>query len=147
MVAKQSIGVAATAESRFREAFLRLRDGCPLLLEPGCRVTQNNVAREAGCDPSALKKARFPTLVAEIKAVASKQQEVVGGRSVPRSQQSSQTCPRCASLRDQLLQLTRQRDAAMSALVQADAHVLELAQRVLQLEGTAGNDPNRPLTR
>lgn len=31
-------------------------------------MSQNNVAKEEGCDPTALRKARFPTLEREIQA-------------------------------------------------------------------------------
>lgn len=55
------------AEQRFREAFERLKSGCPELLPPGSLVSQNNVALEAGCTPSALRKERFPTLVSDIQ--------------------------------------------------------------------------------
>lgn len=103
------------------------------MLELGSKVSQNNVAREAGCDPSALKKSRFPTLVAEIQACALKNGDA-SEASDARSHPNVQSCPRC-SRKDQLSQVTLQRDAAMSALVLADTRVLELAQRVLELEG------------
>lgn len=141
---KQLNSVAATAESRFRDAFHRLRDGCPRVLEPGSKVTQNNVAREAGCDPSALKKTRFPTLVAQIQDFASKHSSVAGKSLVSEARKTVQACSKCDNLRDQILQLTLQRDAAMTALVLADAHVAELVQRVAQLEGAAAKDLDRP---
>lgn len=150
MALKQSESTSTTAEERFRDAFRRLRNGCPRMLEQGSKVSQNNVAREAGCDPSALKKNRFPTLVAEIQAFALKHQDAKEP-SDPRFQPNAQTCPRCASLKDQLRQVTLQRDAAMSALVLSDAHVLELAQRMLELEGAqaraAADEPHKRLFR
>jgi len=45
----------------------RLKAGRPQLLPKGSKVSQNNVAREAGVDPSALRRSRFPALVAEIQ--------------------------------------------------------------------------------
>jgi hypothetical protein len=59
---------AMNAEMRFRDAFRRLRNGEPKIMPHGTAVSQNNVAREAGCDPSALRKSRFPALVREIQA-------------------------------------------------------------------------------
>lgn len=56
------------AEARFREAFNRLKAGTPQVLKEGARPTQNNVAREAGKHPSALRKERCPELVAEIQS-------------------------------------------------------------------------------
>lgn len=146
MALEQSSGIPTTAEERFRDAFHRLRDGRPRVLEPGTRVTQNNVAREAGCDPSALKKSRFPTLVAEIQAIASRYQDAGGGLRV-RHRPGADACPRCTSLRTQIHETALQRDAAMSALVLSDARVLELAQRVLELERAAAGEPHRRLPR
>ena len=57
----------SNAEQLYRDAFLRLKQGKPLRLKKGAPVTQNNVAKEAGRDPSALKKSRFPELIREIK--------------------------------------------------------------------------------
>jgi len=56
------------AEANFRRAFERLKAGAPKVLPLGTPVSQNNVAKEAGCDSSALRKSRFPCLVAEIQA-------------------------------------------------------------------------------
>lgn len=56
------------AEYDFRMAFERLKNNKPEILPPNSSVTQNNVAREAGRDPSALKKNRYPFLIAEIQA-------------------------------------------------------------------------------
>jgi hypothetical protein len=55
------------AEANFREAFERLKIGAQEVLPAGSMVSQNNVAREAGCDPSALRKSRFPSRIAEIQ--------------------------------------------------------------------------------
>ena len=50
------------AELDFSAAFERLKYGNTLILPPGSPVSQNNVAREAGRDPSALRKSRYPRL-------------------------------------------------------------------------------------
>jgi len=44
-----------------------LANGIPKILPKGSKVSQNNVAREAGCTPSALRKERFPNLIERIK--------------------------------------------------------------------------------
>lgn len=59
----------------FRAAFDRLKRDKPEILNPGSRVTQNNVAREAGRDPSALRTSRYPELIAEIQAYNELQKE------------------------------------------------------------------------
>ena len=61
----------AAAERRFREAFERLKAREPLRLDKGTEVTQNNVAKEAGTDPSALRRSRYPVLVDDIQAYRS----------------------------------------------------------------------------
>lgn len=142
MALEQAAGVPTTAEVRFRDAFHRLRDGRPRVLDPGAKITQNNVAREAGCDPSALKKSRFPSLVAEIQAVASKHEDAGGGLGICQ-RPAANVCPGCISLRVQVRETARQREAAMAALVLSDARVLELAHRVLELEGAASDEPHR----
>lgn len=53
LTSQPQVGAAETA---FRAAFLRLKLGKPQVMPKGTPVTQNNVAREAGRDPSALKR-------------------------------------------------------------------------------------------
>mgnify|MGYP003629439734 FL=1 len=60
--------VKKSAEQEFRDAFDRLKKGKTIRLPLGAAVTQNNVAREAGRDPSALKKDRYPLLILEVQA-------------------------------------------------------------------------------
>ena len=55
------------AEQNFRSAFERLKLGVPKILPKGTRVSQNNVAKEAGKDTSALRKTRYPLLVMDIQ--------------------------------------------------------------------------------
>lgn len=57
-----------TAEERFRAAFERLKENNPTELKRGTPVSQNNVAKEAGKDPSALRKNRHGKLIADIQA-------------------------------------------------------------------------------
>lgn len=59
--------VVGRSEREFELAFVRLKSGKPKNIAKGSAVTQNNVAREAGKDPSALKKTRFPELIEEIQ--------------------------------------------------------------------------------
>ena len=51
------------AELKFREAFERLKVGKPDILPKGTPLSQNNVAKEAGVDPSALRRARCSGLI------------------------------------------------------------------------------------
>jgi hypothetical protein len=65
------------AENLFRAAYERLKANEPINLPKGTPVTQNNVAKEAGNHPTALKKDRYPMLVREIQDHL-KQQEIDG---------------------------------------------------------------------
>lgn len=120
-----------SAEDDLRAAFERLKLGSTKILAPRSPVTQNNVAREAGKDPSAFKKSRYPTLILEIQAyVASrsssareaKKQKIIRSRKEARS------------LRQQLEDTRKERDLAYSLLVGADQTILELHGRISDLE-------------
>jgi len=120
---------ARSAEARFRQAFERLKDGRPKLVEHGTPVTQNNIAREAGCDPSALKKARFPALIREIKAYLELQQ--VGDQVAARKASRHRAARR--SLDERLADAELQRDQAQSVLVSANLRIVELTEEVQSL--------------
>lgn len=119
------------AETAFREAFERLKHGKPNLLPKDARVTQNNVAREAGLDPSALKKARFPTLIEEIQRWITEHgdQETRSPRSSIYAQRN-----RNRTLREQIEALKSQRDNALALLVDADARILALTKENQRLQ-------------
>ncbi len=73
--------IKRSAEQEFRDAFDRLKKGKTMRLPLGAAVTQNNVAREAGRDPSALKKDRYPLLILEVQAyITSKSEEKSDGK-------------------------------------------------------------------
>lgn len=125
--------VVGRAEAAFRAAFERLKINKPNLVAKGTSVTQNNVAREAGLDPSALKKARFPHLVAEIQdwvencaknTTVSPRQTLIAQRT------------RSRELRVRLEAMKSQRDHALGLLVEADARILELTIENTRLKAT-----------
>lgn len=120
-----------SAETNFREAFERLKAGVPKVLPHGTSVSQNNVAKEAGCDPTALKKARFPALVKEIQDYLathtqtrppSERQRQLKARQISRSKSET------------IASLKAQRDDAVSRLVEADESISTLTRRVRDLE-------------
>ncbi|WP_241107346.1 hypothetical protein ACP9OK_20195 [Pseudomonas sp. B11] len=119
-----------SAEQRFRQAFERLKAGHPRVLEHGKPVTQNNVAREAGCDPSALRKARFPALIREIQAYLELHQE-----PIPSKRQTALKQRRAKrSVADRLKDACLQRDAAQSLLTSAHRRIIELSEQVQSLQ-------------
>jgi hypothetical protein len=113
-----------TAEQRFRAAFIRLKENIPQVLSRGAQVSQNNVAKEAGADPSALRKARYPALIREIQAHVelSDAREAKAKIRRERRQENRQT------LEEQVQTLTEQRDRAQSELVSAHRIILNLLQ-------------------
>jgi hypothetical protein len=122
------------AEIAFRVAFERLKLNKPNILPKGTLVTQNNVAREAGVDTSALKKARFPQLVAEIQLWVESNAQLTP--SSPRQALIAQR-KRSRDLRERLDEMKAQRDYALGLLVEADALILELTRENAQLQALA----------
>ena len=119
-----------SAEQRFRDAFQRLMEGKPVIVSRDCEVSQNNVAREAGLDPSALKKSRFPQLIAEL-------QEWIKNNSVTKSNHSSNSVrarARRRTDRELIKDLKLQRDQAASALLSADLTILQLQNEINELK-------------
>lgn len=120
-----------SAEANFREAFERLKAAVPQILPPGTPVSQNNVAKEAGCDPTALKKLRYPNLVAEIQAYVDthgKERPPSGRQRLLKARQVSR------SKSETIAHLKAQRDAAASLLVEANAQIGVLTRRARDLE-------------
>lgn len=118
-----------SAEARFREAFERLKCKTPRVVGVDAMVTQANIAREAGCDPSALKKMRYPILVAEIQEYLNVQQKVLIKNVTSKSSRSSIPL----GLMEKVELLTRQRDHALSLLLEADNKILELSKEISDL--------------
>ncbi|MBN6746257.1 hypothetical protein JKG41_14565 [Acidithiobacillus sp. MC2.1] len=114
-----------SAEGRFTEAFERLKAGKPTLLPVGSKVSQNNIAKEAGLDPSALKKSRFPSLIQKIQEYIKAAAEADGpsGRQLKAQAKSE----RLTADRDRKV-LRAERDDAQSQLLSAQRAVLELLQ-------------------
>jgi hypothetical protein len=119
-----------TAEQRFRAAFDRLKDDKPQILPRGTPVSQNNVAKEAGTDPTALRKKRFPALIREIQAWVElhSQQQTLQRVRRERKRRNRE------DLSEQNTRLTKKRDDAQSQLASAHRLVLELLQKNAHLQ-------------
>lgn len=112
------------AETLFRDAFERLKQNKPTRLPHGTPVSQNNVAKEAGRDPSALRKSRYPRLIRAI------QKWIEDNGNAPRARASSASLLKGArdknrQLQARLEELTNQRDKAMARLVIAEELILD----------------------
>lgn len=125
------------AEAQFRAAFERLKIGKTLHLQKGAKVTQNNVAKEAGTIPSALRRSRFPDLIAEI-------QEWIDEHRGDASQQSErqkrlQRRDQLRVLKDRISNLQTQRDEALSKLVAAEGQIIDLMAENQKLKVEPGS--------
>lgn len=107
------------AELLFRDAFNRIVNNETIRLRPGTKLTQNNVAREAGRDPSALKKDRYPSLVMEIQGYILSQRKIV-----PQKKEIQTNNVR--SLLEQLKDCRVQRDKLMSIVNSQNEYIQEL---------------------
>ena len=132
------------AEMAFRDAFDRLKRDKPVRMPPGTPVTQNNVAKEAGRDPSALRKSRYPRLIREI------QKWIEDNGSAPRKRHSSASLIKGArdanrELKARIEVLKQQRDRAMARLVISEEEILDLRQQLQDLKARIGQvDPVVP---
>ena len=115
------------AEGRLRDAFERLKLGVPEVLPKGSRVSQNNVAKESGSDPSALRKSRYPLLIMDIQEYvdANKDRELVSERQklVKRKRKNREA-------KEVIVDLKQQRDKAVDRIIYANLRILELSQTV-----------------
>lgn len=117
-------GPMGRAERNFREAFERLKQRNSVRLPKGTRVTKNNVAREAGTVPSALRRDRFPVLTDEIQAWVDEHQDDDSQKSA--RQRTLAQRSRNRDLREKIDRLEAQRDDALAKLVSAEARIVEL---------------------
>lgn len=117
-------------EAAFREAFERLKCDKPEKLAYGTPVSQNNVAKEAGRDPSALRKSRYPELIQEIQTWI--KQSVA--RPPSRTKSGRDLRLKNASRRARILELKAQRDHIASLLAEADATILDLTLELNRLK-------------
>lgn len=112
------------AELKFREAFERLKTGKPDILPKGTRLSQNNVAKEAGVDPSALRRTRFPELVADIQAWIEDHKDEAPQKSSRQMMLAQRS--RNRDLREKVKALEEQRDKALGQLLDTQNRMLEL---------------------
>lgn len=121
-----------SAEDNFRAAFERLKINEPRLLPKGTPVSQNNVAKEAGRDRTALKKLRFPELVAEIHQYLKTD---AGPRHESQRQRLLNQRQRNRTEKDKNEAAVMQRDALAGLLNDANMQIAILTRRLGDLEG------------
>ena len=112
------------AERQFWDAFERLKEGRPQCLPKGARVSQNNVAKEAGTVASALRRSRYPKLCEEIRrwidhTVSTHDAKAKGPGRLAGRQHTRE-------LRARIKGLEAQRDQALGKLVLVEAELVNL---------------------
>lgn len=112
------------AEIRFLEAFERLKIGKTELLPKGTPVTQNNVAKEAGVNPSALRRSRYPDLVDKIQSWIDENKDNSSQQST--RQKGLAKTAKNRNLKQQLEDIKAQNDIALSKLMEAERMIIEL---------------------
>jgi len=117
----------STAEERFREAFERLKLGKPTMLPKGTPVSQNNVAKEADCDPSALRKKRFPSLIAEIQQYVESNK---GEAPESNRQKMLQRSRRNRDTREIITDLKKQHSEVVGLLADANYRIVERTEEL-----------------
>jgi hypothetical protein len=116
------------AEIEFRKAFDRLKTNTPVNVPKETKISQNNVAKEAGKHPTALKKDRFPLLVLEIQDYL-KQQEIDSDIIKKKKQLRKQR-----TLEQRLSDCKKQRDKLVSICEAQLQHMEQLQHDVSELE-------------
>ena len=119
------------AELQFYEAFIRLKENKPVNVTKGTSVTQNNVAKEAGVDPSALRKSRYPELIKEIQAWV----ELNDQKQISKKQARKKSNSKVIELQQRIEMLVAQRDQATSKLLAAQLKIIELTNKINRLDG------------
>lgn len=125
------------AEKLFRDAFERLKCNKPTTLPRNTPVTQNNVAKEAGRDPSALRKSRYPRLIREI------QKWIEDNGNAPRNRASHASLIKGArdknrQLKSRFEEITQQRDKAMARLVISEEFILDQHRQLQDYKARLG---------
>lgn len=139
---EHKIATMSRAEAKFRKAFERLKTGKTELVPAGSKVSQNAVAKEAGVLPSALRPSRFPDLCREIAKWIEEHKDDLAQKSGRQKNLAERNARR--AVREQLQAMKIQRDLALSKLLSAEAHILELTMEIRRLRALAP-DPVAPI--
>jgi hypothetical protein len=125
------IMVKRSRETDLRAGFERMKSGDVLRVPRGTPVSQNNIARETGMEPSAFKKARYPLLVDEVQQYIA--QLGLGAADRPTKPKPLPSRP-CAD--EQVKSANAERDLVMSKLMLAQLKIIELTKTLADYEVT-----------
>ncbi|WP_321529028.1 hypothetical protein [Sedimenticola selenatireducens] len=126
-------GIPAWARSpgarNLLNAFRRLCDGRPLVVPKGSQVSQNNVAKEAGLHPTALKKDRYPELINLIAEYKNTQ----GLKPKSKTELEKQKAKTSGRLKEELERVRAERDEALSKVTTLMLENLNLRRQILRI--------------
>jgi hypothetical protein len=114
-------------EAKYTAAFERLKAEKPKLLKKGTKLSQANVAKEAGDHPTALKKDRYPTLIMKI-------QDEIARRKTEAGSESDSHRQKRVSDKQRLKDCKAQRDKMHSIIASQETLIEELLDRIHQFE-------------
>ncbi len=121
--------VDRSREADLRAGFERMKSGDVLRVPKGTPVSQNNIARETGMEPSAFKKSRYPLLVDEVQQYIA--QLGLGVTDRPTKPKPLPSRP-CAD--EQVQSANAERDFVMSKLMLAQVKIIELTKTLADYE-------------
>jgi len=124
-----------SAEDEYRNAFKRIVDGKTIRIPKGSPPTLANIAREAGRDPSALKKSRYPIFITEVEEYNSASSLTMDQAERSLTAQLAAARAENKSLREKCSNLCKERDAAQTKILNLQQALVAMN---LQLEGEGG---------
>ncbi|KIY40750.1 hypothetical protein TZ03_11455 [Pseudomonas sp. 10-1B] len=115
------------AEFEYRKAFRRIVEGKALRVGKMAPPNLANIAREAGKDPSALKKSRYPIFISEVESFNNNVNSA--GERIDRSLSTQLKAARSENkkLRESYEQLTIERDESHSRVLNLQLALVEMS--------------------
>lgn len=120
----------SAAAQMYLDAFKRLATNAPINLGKGTPVTQNNVAKEAGKDPSALKLSRFPGVIKKIKIYL----ELTSGEELKKRVLNAKVKKGKLSLKARVSALTEELSESQSKLLSVERRLVEALEETAELK-------------
>jgi len=122
------------AEIEYRKAFRRIVEGKAMRVDKMAPPNLANIAREAGKDPSALKKSRYPIFISEVESFNNNVSSA--GERIDRSLSAQLKAARSENrkLRESYEQLTIERDESHSRVLNLQLALVEMSFMVDGLE-------------
>nr|WP_198984178.1 hypothetical protein [Herbaspirillum sp. ASV7] len=118
------------AAKMYLDAFKRLAFNIPENLEKGTVVSQNNVAKEAGKDASALKRSRFPGVIRKIQTYV----ELTNSDETKKQARNAKVQKGKLSLQALVTTLKLQLGESQSKVLSTERKIIELIQENADLK-------------